>query len=347
MLSADGSLFEVAAAGPFGARYRKPLILIARSLCHHEPYHPPGRLPGGARDQAALLAAEVNPPFEESGSAVVKSQDGYALWSWNQGLVDRLLGDRAGPLGADMLPETLFHDPADGLRVVELDRGVEAQAWRGGSLLASMYVPGPMSDADWRSFLGMFGEAEMAGHPPRPVERQFVFTENEPPRTVQDQPLWRRIGRISASAMAVLLVMGAVLFGETLRLRAAAAAESATIARLDAARSGAGEDAEAQRAITALRSFRQHLGRPDPVALLAEAKRLAAIHGLEVTAFTIDDSALRVGVSGGSPDALGAFALALEQAPSFTNVSPQNDRRTGTTFFLAEATGIDAPGDGS
>jgi hypothetical protein len=343
LLSADGSLAEISEPGPFGARFRKPLVLLARALCHYEPYSPPGRLPPGAQDQAALLAAEVNPPFETSGTAVVRTPGGYGIWSWNQELVDRLIGSRGSAFGADHLPETLLHDPGDGVRIVSLAGGEEAQAWQQGSLRASMYVPGGLGEAEWRTFLGMLGEEEMAGHPPPATERRFV---GEMPEPVRSQPLWRRTGRLAAGAMAVLLVAASFLAGETLRLEAAAAAERARIGGLAEARAGSGEDAETQRAISSLRDFRQHLLRPDPVFLLAEAERLAALHGLEVTAFTIDTERLRLGLSGGAPEALEAFALDLEQSRVFTNVSPQNDRRSGMTFFLADATGM-GPGGGT
>lgn len=337
LLSADGQIAELQAPSAIGRLFRRPLVLISRALCHHEPYAPPHRLGPRARASAALLAVEVNPPFERSGSVVAATPTGFSLWSWNAELVDRLMGDRVGRYGADFLPETLFHDHRDGARLVDIDGGVEAQAWDADHLRASLFMARSFSASDWNRFSQSAG-VNVDGHGvPRTEDRSFDLARR--PSLVEAQSEWRWTARAAGALSLVFLAASVWQIGETLRLRSGLALENSKIARLDEARLGTGNEALTQRQLAMLRTARARLERPDPLTILAEAKRLADAEGLELTSFTIDTSRLRVGVNSSDADALQAFALALEQSALMANVSPQTDNRSGATFFFADASG--------
>lgn len=332
LLSEDGTTEPI--AGPPSSLLH-PIILLPRRLCRLQPYVPPQRLSGRAAADAALLFAEANAPFADTGTFVARAGRQFNVWSWDRRRINHILPNKLK--GATVLvPETVFHAPRDGVAIIDLGgAGIEAQVWDDGVLVASRYNAEAIAPAAWALFL-QSAAVEGPDLPPQPEARSFSPPPDLGAIDVQPGPEWRRIAN---GAVAGLFIVGALtLFqlGSVMHLSTALSTEKAAIAALDQFRLGQSEQAAIQRQLTALRRTRALVDQPNPVSVLADALTLAQTYGISISTFAVEQDRVRFGIEGGDPDALQDFAVALEDSPTFAAVTPQLSADDGITYFFAD-----------
>ena len=123
-LSAEGRFEPLHPGGAIG-RFRRPVVLLDRSLCTFARLET-AALPRGRRRQAARLHARLASPYVTGGAALVKAGADFGIWWWDLDRVELEVAERFGPGGASLRPETLAQPAGEGFRIVRLAVGYEA-----------------------------------------------------------------------------------------------------------------------------------------------------------------------------------------------------------------------------
>lgn len=153
-----------------GGRLFKQRVL-SRGLCRYRVFELE-RVPAGRRQEVLTLKIESWKRFDNQGSYVGWVNGNAHVWVWD--------ADQFGTSGETLLPESVLHPAADGLRLVSCIDGFEGQCWSNGELTAAEWWPSLPEPEHWVRFMRSAGLV--------PSERLPV------PTTVQllDRPWARR-----------------------------------------------------------------------------------------------------------------------------------------------------------
>lgn len=149
-------------------------VLLARELVHFEYLSFPAEITATQRNKALTLKVQAGSPYARTGHVALWDGHAAQVWFWDR---DRVSDVKR----AVVLPETLAHPPlTEGVRLLELSTGYEAQAWRGGALRASRFWPESPSREAWQAFIRRAGQwatapaAPPAAQVPRWLERPYA-----------------------------------------------------------------------------------------------------------------------------------------------------------------------------
>jgi hypothetical protein len=149
--------------------------VLSRALCHFTRV-PLVRIANHSRD-AVRLRARADAPFGEPAFAEDWHDGAVAIWCWDRALVWRVIEDAGfDPSRVRVIPEAALQERpgSDGVRLVTALDGVDAQLWRGGSLVASRWFATVPSDADWTLFQRGIALQDPQPHAPAPVSPRWL-----------------------------------------------------------------------------------------------------------------------------------------------------------------------------
>ena len=151
-------------------------LVLSRAWCRFRLYRAPEGLQPSQIARAARLHAEEHAPFEASGTLLMRTPQGAAIWYWDKARVGAVNPRGAAPVGA-CAPETLYRDVGDGWRILVCVEGLEAQYWEQGGLVASSWRRSAFTREQWAAFvLGVESAGREAPDlPPEPVYAQLFF----------------------------------------------------------------------------------------------------------------------------------------------------------------------------
>lgn len=155
------------------ARWWAPTaIIVSRSLCRLRWFRLAG-LPVNERLDALRLQAQAWRPFDVTMARLVLVEDQGLVIAWDGADALRRLQEAGmSPERCQWMPESLLQEPgADGLRLVQVADGFEAQAWQAGWLRASRWWAAPLTSQDWQEFVhasGLGPEAQGSSELPTP-----------------------------------------------------------------------------------------------------------------------------------------------------------------------------------
>jgi hypothetical protein len=323
LLTAEG-VFQPLAPG---AAWRRPIVLIARELCHYAWFEPAAK--GGAAGQAARLYARAHAPYLNPGVLLRRAGAGYGVWWWDEDSVAEPLAERFGEARPQLAPETLAQPIGGAWRIVRLASGFELQAWRGRALAASSWRRAPPNAADWSAFTRLQRDPPVPPppQPPAPETLPLADTVSVAPPQLELTPA--SAARLAAATAAVLLALLAAFWaGQGLRLGALAThLQAQTHAIQQPAAQGRGADAESLKRIAA---FQALAGRPDAMAGLEAALRVVRAKGVTVKSFAIDGPVVTVAVPYAALDKVTAITQDLEATGAYAEVRPLTDSADGS-----------------
>ncbi|HWF76457.1 MAG TPA: hypothetical protein VN694_04700 [Caulobacteraceae bacterium] len=322
LLTAEGAFVPLApGSGPW-AGWRRPIVLIARELCHYAWFEPAAK--GGAAGQAARLYARAHAPYLNPGSLLRRVGGGYGVWWWDEDTVGPYLADRFGDARPQAAPETLAQPAGGAWRIVRLANGFELQAWRGRALAASSWRRVQPSAADWAAFTRLQRDPPVPPPtaPPTPETLPLAEQLNLAPSALELTPA--SAARLAAGVAAALLaVLAAFWTGQGLRLGGLAdrlERQAHALQQVSAPTRGA--DADSLRRIAA---FRALAARPDAVAGLETALRVVRAKGVTAKSFAIDGAVVSVTVPYAALDKVQAITQDLEATGAYAEVRPLTD----------------------
>ncbi|MGN8198321.1 hypothetical protein ACS8Y6_06500 [Salinisphaera sp. RV14] len=139
-------------------------MLLARELIHFEYLSFPAEITAAQRNKALALKIQAGSPYARTGHVALWDGNAAQVWFWDQARVSDIKR-------AVVLPETLAHPPrADGVRLLALSTGYEAQVWQRGALRASRFWPEPPARAAWQAFIRRAGQSASAPAEPPAAE---------------------------------------------------------------------------------------------------------------------------------------------------------------------------------
>lgn len=311
--------------------------IVARSLCRM--FRVP-LLPAASRArQLDALALEVKrlSAFENPGSHFHITADFAIVWLWDQDLTRRA----AAAIGADIaglriVPEPAMQPPdTDGVRLVEMLDGVEAQYWAEGALAASRWWPEPPGPHAWLMFqrgAGLPPDRLMTTVPPA-VRLPWL----QRPWTTTRRPGAFDLGRADArvvvgSLTAAMLLAYGYQGAQLLRVDhdvAALADEIATRSQaIEPLLQARGQALEDQSAIRVLHDLDRY---PSQLALMARVAEVLPPDGGKLTAWIYDRGQLELGITASRPVDVVKLVRSLEGLDHFKSVAAE---RTGTDNSL-------------
>lgn len=338
MLTQDGRFETVEAGGALALG--RPDVWLARTMCAHQ-FFDPGAARGAAAWAAARLYARSAAPFVSAGAMVERSGGGFSIWWWDRDRVDPALVARFGDQAPATAPE-LFQPPAGGgWRVLRLDHGFEAQFWRDGGLIGSIWRRTPFDRADWQAFTRVQpGAADAPADPPAAVAG---FRAPFPRRSVSGSALSPDQVLRAAPAAAALLLLTAAAFwlgqGVKLRLEARELARVAAAERLSKPPAVPGADTAVRR----LAAFSALSSRPNLVAALGVATRILRLYGVGIEAVDAQDDRMDLTLPYSALNGVDRIARDMEASGLFTDVRPITNASDRTIRLRMRLTGRPDP----
>ncbi|MCA3212225.1 MAG: hypothetical protein ACK50B_10275 [Betaproteobacteria bacterium] len=288
------------------------LWIVSRQLTRFISLPLPATLARRKRAAAAALQLRTLSPFAQTESFISLAGSRAQVWFWDA----QVVATAAQALGLDpadlwCVPEGAMVAPpaVDGVRLLQVADGVEAQAWKGGVLTASQFWAALPQPFEWASFVRQLGpEGATLDRERTPAARceprlALPRAANEAPRPARAAgraPLERTAYLAGAAFFAVWASWqaGAWIKAETESRRIAAELE-----RLDAQASPL---LEARRAaMDDLRFIEQGLSiarYPEPRAVLAALMGALPSEGVSVSDLDLRDGTLRARLVAATPN---------------------------------------------
>lgn len=334
LLTPDGRFETVEAGGALAPE--RPDVWLARAMCAHR-FFDPGAARGAAAWAAARLYARSAAPFVSAGSLVERSGGGFSIWWWDRDRVEPALVERFGHPSPAVAPER-FHPPVGGAwRVLRLDDGFEAQFWRDGGLVGSLWRRTPFDRADWQAFTRV--QPAAAAAPADPPAAAAGVRAPFPRRSAGGPVLSPDAVLRAAPAAAALLLLTAAAFwlgqGLKLRLEARELARVAAAERLSAPPAVPGADTAARR----LAAFSALSSRPNLVAALGVATRILRLYGVGIEAVDAQDDRMDLTLPYSALNGVDRIARDMEASGMFTEVRPVTNASDRTIRLRMRLTG--------
>ena len=330
-LRADGT-FETVFQGGLLGRLRRPVVLLARDLCTYALFEA-GALPANRRRQAASLYAGSASPYLVSGAALVKASSDFGIWWWD---LERVLAMTAGHYRTEPVfrPETMAQPHGSDWRIVNLDRGYEAQLWRNRNLVASVWQKDRFDAASWARFTRLQRNAPSAPEAPPPAETLPVVPDSEAFALSFAQMSREQAAVAGGCAFALgVACFCALLLGQGMSLSAEAAKiENATLEmRGQTARPEASRAMESDRQMLA--AYRQIELRTNPITAAGAAIGITALHDLTPRAVDASEDTLTVTLPYSAVEVADVLVQEFEQSGYFTEVQPRTNAASQTIIF--------------
>lgn len=165
-------------APPRTAPWSRTTVALARGRCRLRWFRLAG-IPAAERLAALRLQVQAWHPFDNLAARLALHGDEGLAVAWDAAAADEQIRTAGfAPERFHVLPETLLQEPGpDGLRLLRLSEGYEAQCWRDGWLRASRWWAQPLTPQDWQEFVHASGGARDATvMPPEPVQASVAVS---------------------------------------------------------------------------------------------------------------------------------------------------------------------------
>lgn len=303
-------------AGADGQRLGKGALVLSRALCRFRFFSAPSGLRRAQVDKAARLFAEAHSPFKDTGTLILRSKLGAAIWYWDK---QKLGGQN------EVSPESVWRSPGEGWRVVRCVEGFEAEAWAGSVLIASTWRRGPFSAAQWSAFtLSVEGwETPPPSAPPDPVS---VAAGNGAWRRARLRaPLtWRHVQDAAATVGLCLVGLAAFFAGQAASHAVAARQEERAGAAFERLLRDDPGIARANEWSAVVAAYARQQSREDPLLSAAQGLEVLRTFGLEVRTWRADRRGFRAMIDAPGRDlAIREVIAALNATPLLCEATPE------------------------
>ncbi len=319
LLRASGELVDRygAEGHPASAHY----LVLSRALCRHAVFAPPAPLRPAELERAARLYAEMHSPFAQADSLLTRCADGVAIWWWDSVEVRALLGGRWRYINDRIVPEALAAPAGDGWRQVETADGFDAQYWRDGELLVTLWRREPFDHEAWSRLRFAIDDESVPppGAVPAPVVLPLPAEVGSLPRLKRGWD-WPDLSRAAMAATVVAALAGGWLEGRAVRYDRVAGAERAATATNAAARPTLDTRRMRDR-LARLESFNR-LSVANPVETAGEVFATLEPFDVNLVAWRFDATHAMLELrQAPSMNALGDLVTQLEGSPILSQVS--------------------------
>lgn len=340
-LGSDGRMEVVMQPGALG-RLRPPVLLLGRDLCSYALFDP-GALPRSQQRRAALIYAQVNGPYLETGSLVLPTGKSLGVWWWDLARVREAMIARYGRLRPVIRPESLAVHRGIGWRILSIARGYEAQLWDGETLRVSSWRKGRFDDRAWSDLTRLHSAGEdTPGTPPPPqvlpvnIDGQaFGLSSVEISR---DQALVLGAGVLATAALATALYLLGTVFSLNAETRALSRQTLEIVAATPNVAVGTGRAEDAR-----LAAFQAVARETNPLTAAGAAISAAALYDLSPTALDAESGTLSMTLPPAAGEQLDELVAELEGSGYFADIRPRLEPTTRNLIIEMTVIGDQAP----
>jgi hypothetical protein len=208
-------------------------------------------IPAGDWLGALSLSITQWSPYSNTGRYIVFGATGAMVWVWDHDKVEEKILLHQLPAATTVIPEPLFYAPlVDGVRLLQVKEGFDAQVWMAGELLESVSLSVAPTERQIKILQASFPAVDMAALNV-PLEQPFteeVWGKNRALKEVKlPQQAWIVIGGSAAIYFVVLswqLLNIALLMFTASDIKQEIARYKAQIGEVIDARESAYKDAE-------------------------------------------------------------------------------------------------------
>jgi hypothetical protein len=326
-VGSDGRIEVVMQAGALG-RLRPPVLLLGRDLCSYALFDP-GPLPRGQRRRAALIYAQTNGPYLETGSLVLPTGKGLGVWWWDLARVREPMLARYGRQRPVVRPESLAIHRGMGWRILSLAKGFEAQLWDDDELKVSTWRKARFDARAWSDITRLHSQGEPAPEtPPTPlmmpysIEGQaFGLTSIE---LTREQALFLVAGLVATVAATASLYLVGTTYGldkETREVARETVQIVASTPKVGALGTGRAEDAR-------LAAFQAVARETSPLTSAGAAISAAAIYDLSPTALAAESDTVSMTLPPAAAERIDELVAELEGSGYFEAIRPRIEPTT-------------------
>lgn len=303
-----------------------PVWILASSQYTYRHFSLIG-VPTGDWLGALNLAISQWSPYTFTGRYVVFGTTGAMVWIWDQQKVATAIAEQQLLIESPVVPEPLFYAPlADGVRLLQMQGGLDAQIWGSGELLESISLQSLPSERQIKILQANFSAVDM-GNLREPAVLPFVEDVWGKNRAVKEIKIPKQVwlGIVGAGALYFvaltwqLLNLGTIFFSIQ-EVKAEVAEYREQIGEVINARESAFKDIER------INYLSKYLNQIPQIEVLAGVLNKIPRNGTILERWQYQEGDLAFIVKGSSFDPR-YYVQALESLPYLSDVSAQ----TGTT----------------
>lgn len=300
-------------------------LVLSRAWCRFRLYRAAAGLSKSQIARAARLHAEEHAPFPESGTLLLRTPQGVAIWYWDMERIAATNPRVGAPVGA-CAPETLYRPAGEGWRIVECVEGLEAQYWEDGGLVASSWRRGAFTQAQWAAFvLGVENaRIEAPDQSPEPAYSPLQPDARWRGQLVRDPLSWRDGETIALGVTLLSLGVAAFFAGQGAQFESRTDASRKRVVEIEALTEADPATRMVRERLALIRDYTTTMNHADVLAASADAFEVFERAELDAQDWSIDQKHFRATLNAAAAEsALREIVSDLENTPSLAHVAPQ------------------------
>ncbi len=300
-------------------------LVLSRAWCRFKLYRAAAGLSTSQVARAARLHAEEHAPFAQSGTLLLRTPQGVAIWYWDK---DRIAdaSARAGRAIGSCAPETLYRDAGEGWRILVCAEGLEAQYWEQGGLIASSWRRGAFTHAQWAAFVLGVENATMDAPdaPPEPVYAPLQPEARWRRQQIREPLSWRDSEIVALGIALVGLGVAAFYGGQGAQFQNRAHANLSRVAEIESLAESDPATRDVRDRLSLIRGYSAAMQDADVLAAAADAFEVFDRFGLVALDWSVDQKHFRAILNAAAPEtSLREIVADLEGTTSLAHVVPQ------------------------
>ena len=322
LLDLNGALHRLSPPGALG-RLAPPLVLLARGFCTFQTIDTKALSKRDAR-QAAKLHAISASPYARAGHVIAASHNRMGIWFWDADRVEALLARHPRRRVYILRPESMAQPAGDGLRLVKLSQGYEAQAWEGGALTASAWRRDRYTPDAWLKFARAAGSGAALEPPPA---QTLPVSLSRPGLLGLDRPPGRaQMVQAALATAAAALVLSTVFSGaQALRLQRETDATRERAAALGSGDVDPAEAAERRLLEAELRPFTEVAEETNALSAAEVVIGITALYELTPSRLRIEEGEVELTLPYEALERAAELTPEFAASGYFTDIRPRSN----------------------
>lgn len=298
-----------------------------RQLLKHAVFGLPEQLKGRKLTSALDLKVRAWAPFISLGYAVLWKGNQASVIAWDYAAIEqRIIQNGYQPEKCKIIPEVFMREPgANGIRLMEVNDGIEAQVWKDGFLSMTRWWSDTPNKGEWSLFTRSSGFSQIDSASAEPQMSYPEWLETPWNSTIRNSDLFGQVitNRRVISATATILLVPCIYFSsEWLALALLNASMRTEISTLEkGSQSVRNNRARAISALEYAESLAALEKYPGQIEIISRTHSLLLPFDLEISGWDYADGILEFGLKSETAMNGTLYIPPFENDPMFSRVS--------------------------
>lgn len=306
---------------------RRIIWVPKRQSLKHAVFSLPKQLRGRKLTSALDLKVQAWAPFASPGYAVMWRENQASVIAWDQISIERRMTEHGySPTQCEVIPEVFMRQPInDGVRLIEVNDGIEAQAWKGGFLSMTRWWHNLPDQGEWSLFARSIGPQQGDTGYARPDMSHAEWLETPWNSTLRNKNLFSQIivNREFVTALATILIAPCLYFStEWVAFSLLNSSMESETTELElGSKSVRNERRRAIESLEYAESLASLSTYPRQIEIISRAHTLLQPFDIQISGWDYDEGILEFGLK--SENAMNAtlYIPPFEEDPMFSRVS--------------------------